>query len=132
MREVRLPESDLPIATASFLACLATILELPIEDLPRPAAGEDSGPGWRISRWLGGLGLGLARIAEPETFSWPGPWIGRAGERFVVMYGVPSGAVWDPAGDGEIDPAALEDGFLVAAADIALARPPRPAAPAAV
>ena len=41
MREVRLPDSELPLATASFLACLATILELPVEDLPRPAA--DSG-----------------------------------------------------------------------------------------
>jgi MOSC domain-containing protein YiiM len=48
------------------------------------------------------------------------------------MYGVPSGVVWDPAGgpDGsEIQPEAIEDGFIVAAADIALARPPRPTAP---
>jgi MOSC domain-containing protein YiiM len=47
------------------------------------------------------------------------------------MYGVPSGVVWDPGGDGTIDKDWIEDGYLVAAADIALALPPRPAAPAA-
>ena len=128
MREVRLPESELPPAAASFLACLATILELPFEDLPLLCAGEDP-TGWKVSRWLGGLGLGLARVAEPASFSWPGPWIAHAGGRFVVMYGVPSGVVWDPAGGPEIEPGSIEEGLLVAAADIALARPARPAAP---
>jgi MOSC domain-containing protein YiiM len=79
---------------------------------------------------LGGLGLGLARVADPASFSWPGPWIARAGGRFVVMFGVPSGVVWDPAGGSEVQPADIQDGFLVAAADIALALPPRAAAPA--
>jgi hypothetical protein len=141
MREVRLPESELPLAAASFLACLATILELAVEELPRPREGEDPATGWTVTRWLGGLGMGLVRIADPQTFSWPGPWIGRAPEpqRFVVMYGVPSGVVWDPAGAGEIDHGAgeidravIEEGFIVAATDIALARPPRPDAPAGV
>jgi hypothetical protein len=131
MREVRPPDSDLPVATATFLACLATILELAFEDLPRPSADADPATAWGMSRWLGSLGLGLARIADPPTFSWPGPWIARAGGRFVVMFGVPSGVIWDPAGGPEVESTDLEDGFLVAAADIALAMPPRPAAPAA-
>jgi hypothetical protein len=130
MREVRPPDSELPLEAASFLACLATILELSFEDLPLPSAGADPATGWGMSRWLGGLGLGLARIADPPAFSWPGPWIARTDGRFVVMFGVPSGVVWDPAGGPEVEPAGLEDGFLVAAADIALAMPPRPAAPA--
>jgi hypothetical protein len=131
MREVRPPDSDLPPATASFLACLATILELPVEVLPKPLAGEEP-TGWTVSRWLGGLGLGLAPIAGAASFSWPGPWIAHADGRFVVMYGVPSGVVWDPfggAGESEIEPEDIEDGFIVAATDIALARPARPAAP---
>jgi len=128
MREVRPPASELPLATASFLACVATILELRLEDLPVPPAGEDP-TGWTVSRWLGGLGLGLARVADAASFSWPGPWIARAGGRFVVMYGVPSGVVWDPAGGAGGSEIAPEDGFIVAAADIALARPPRPIAP---
>ncbi|HUA49573.1 MAG TPA: MOSC domain-containing protein [Solirubrobacteraceae bacterium] len=131
MREVRLADSELPVQVASFMACLATIIELPVEQLPRPAAGEDPATGWTLTRWLGGLGMGLARIADPASFAWPGPWIGRAPdpERFVVMYGVPSGVVWDPAGGPEVDRAAIEDGFIVAASDIALAMPPRPDAP---
>jgi MOSC domain len=131
MREVRPPESELPPAAASFLACLATILELPFEALPRPSGDEDAAAGWTVSRWLGGLGLGLARIADPASFSWPGPWIARVPDpqRYVVMYGVPSGVVWDPAGGSTPEPSRLEDGFIVAAGDIALAMPRRPAAP---
>ena len=132
MREVRPPESELPLETASFLACLATILELPFDQMPLPPSGESLATGWTVSRWLGGLGLGLARVADPGSFTWAGPWIGRADGRFVVMYGVPSGVVWDPAGRGEIERESIEDGFLIAAADIALAMPPRPTAPPAV
>ncbi len=135
MREVALPDSGLSLDAASFLACVATILELPLERLPEPTAGEDPATGWSVSRWLGGLGLGLAPIADPASFSWAGPWIARVsptgtwGRRCVVMYGVPSGVVWDPSGGPEIDKALIEDGFLVAAADIALARPAQPSAP---
>jgi MOSC domain-containing protein YiiM len=128
----------LPREAASFLACVATVLELDPAALPLLASDEDPATGWTVARWLGGLGLGLARVSEPQTFTWPGPWIARvqpaAGEaRFVVMYGVPSGVVWDPArqsgGDDEIESEWLTDGFLIAATDIALARPPLPEAP---
>lgn len=131
MREVRPPESEEPHEAASFVACLATILEMPFEDLPRPTPGADPATGWGMSRWLGRFGLGLARVAEPASFSWPGPWIARvsAPDRYVVMFGVPSGVVWDPAGDGVVAPDSIEDGFLVAAADIALAMPTQPAPP---
>jgi hypothetical protein len=44
------------------------------------------------------------------------------------MYGVPSGVVWDPAGDSPPDP--IDRGFVVAASDIALAVPTPAAAPA--
>jgi MOSC domain-containing protein YiiM len=103
------------------------------------------------SRWLGGLGLGLVPIAEPQSFSWPGPWLARvrpphddlgdidrtasrtsqAGSqsRFVVMFGVPSGVVWDPLDLGPVQNDWIQDGFLVAAADIALARPQPATAP---
>jgi MOSC domain-containing protein YiiM len=121
---------------ATFLACVATILELPLDRLPRPPDGEDPATGWTLSRWLGGLGLGLVPIARPASFQWPGPWIARVRapdtpvRRSVVMYGVPSGVVWDPGGDGEVEPDWIEDGFVIAAGDIALALPPRPEAPA--
>lgn len=130
---------ELPREAASFLACVATVLELDPAALPQLAAAEDPATGWTVARWLGGLGLGLARLAEPQTFTWAGPWIARvqppaAQARFVVMYGVPSGVVWDPArqreGDDEVKSEWLTHGFVIAATDIALARPPLPAAPA--
>lgn len=54
------------------------------------------------------------------------------------MYGVPSGVVWDPVGmqggrAGTADPpnGTIVEGFLLAAADIALAMPPRTPSPVA-
>ena len=88
-------------------------------------------------------------MADAASFSWPGPWIALIAapsseqRRAVVMYGVPSGMVWDPTGasapdreespDDDYVPASpggeIVEGFLIAAADIALAMPPRPSVP---
>jgi MOSC domain-containing protein len=111
---------------------VATILELRFEDLPRPQPDEDPATGWTVTRWLGGLGVGLVPVADPDSFSWPGPWIARLRTRLrdlrsVVMYGVPSGVVWDPAGLADASDTEIADGFLIGAADIALAMPARPA-----
>jgi hypothetical protein len=128
-------DPNLPLEQASFLACLATILEMSPARLPRPSPDEDVNNGWGISRWLGGLDLGIVPIADPSSFSWPGPWLAQvcaadeSPQRFVVMFGTPSGVVWDPAGDGDIDLERIERGFLIAASDIALARPKLPVAP---
>lgn len=116
------------------MACVATILELPFDVVPEPAGDEDV-VGWRVMRWLGGLGLGLVPVADIASFSWAGPWIARVRpdrqgvRRAVVMYGVPSGVAWDPSGATGVEDWRLEDGFVIAALDVALARPPRPAAP---
>ncbi len=128
-------QPGLSLEQSTFLACLATVLELAPERLPTLSPEEDPASGWTVTRWLGSLGLGIARIAEASKFSWAGPWIARvqppegAQRRFVVMFGVPSGAVWDPAGDGEVDNETLVDGFVLAAGDIALAMPRLPPAP---
>jgi hypothetical protein len=132
MREV---ESSGSSESATFAACLATILELPLDAVPQLPPGEDVA-GWRISRWLGGLGLGLVGVSDAASFSWAGPWIGRvrpAGATdhlAVVMYGVPSGVAFDPADATAEDGWRLEGGYVVAALDIALARPAAPRAPA--
>jgi hypothetical protein len=137
VKEVGFTDSDLPVETASFVACLATILELPLASVPSLSSDEDPATGWTVSRWLGERGLGLARIADPTSFSWPGPWIARVRapakghRRSVVMFGVPSGVVWDPSGGPAVANIGLEDGFVVAAADIALALPTQGVAPAA-
>jgi hypothetical protein len=140
MNPTPLPGVARSLEADSFLACLASVIELGPEPLPVIGADEDPAAGFNVSRWLGSLGLGLARIADPPTFTWAGPWIARvnppvqadAGStRFVVMFGVPSGVIWDPAGAAqEIFNQWLTHGFVVAAGDIALARPERPSAPA--
>ncbi|HLY51126.1 MAG TPA: MOSC domain-containing protein [Solirubrobacteraceae bacterium] len=122
---------------------MATILELGIDELPRPRPNEDPATGFTVTRWLGSLGLGLVPVASPASFSWPGPWIARLGDpareelHSVVMYGVPSGIVWDPEAGSDAPSkgrdqlaSSIADGFLVAATDIALARPGQPSADA--
>ena len=138
MKEVSLDTSRLPVETATFVACLATILEMRPEDDPAarrprripPRAGPSC-------RWLGGLALGLVPVVDPASFAWAGPWIARvradgAAPRAVVMYGIPSGVAWDPSGVTETEGWAIEDGFVVAPLDVALAPPPRAAAPGGV
>ena len=135
MKEVGIDAHRGALEETSLAACLATVLELPLESVPRPGAGHDPALGWPTSRWLGGLGMGIVPIAEPRSFSWPGPWIARVcppgGEaRYVVMFGVPSGVVWDPTGAAAFEHDWIEAGFIIAASDIALARPKPPVQPA--
>ena len=133
MRFADLAPARIP-AAESLTAVIAAILEADPTTMPVFEGGDPAAVGM-VSRWLGRLGLGAVRVADPAAFSWPGPWIARirppdGDERFVLMYGVPSGAIWDPAGDGApVDNAWVVDGYLLAAADIALARPPLPEAP---
>jgi hypothetical protein len=137
MKPVSPPTTGPDPETGSFLACVASVIELRPGELPEVPAGEDAASGFTVSRWLGSLGLGLARIAEPSRFSWAGPWIARVqppnsdDARYVVMFGVPSGVIWDPLGGAdEVINDWLTHGYLIAAGDIALATPTRPAAPA--
>ena len=133
MREVA-PDSGTPASeAATFAACIATILELEYGEVPPPDPGEEL-PGWRTMRWLGGLGVGLVPVGDAATFQWAGPWIGLvdAGDgerRAVVMYGVPSGVVWDPGEGATSDEPELVGGFVLAALDVAEARPALPESP---
>ena len=65
-----------PSEASTFAACLATILELDHGDVPVPEPDEEL-PGWRTTRWLGGLGLGLVPVADAPKAS-PGPAPGSA------------------------------------------------------
>jgi MOSC domain-containing protein YiiM len=137
MHDVEIDDPLPDVETASFRACLASILEFSLDEVPLPGAAGDPARDPTISRWVAGLGLGLVQVAEPRTFEWGGPWMARvqqpeAPSRFLIMYGHPSGVVWDPAHRGAIDHEWIDEGFLVAAADIALARPPAPATPTGI
>ena len=83
--------------------------------------------------WLAERGLGLVPIMDAAGFSWAGPWIARrpahdgGGPRAVVMFGVPSGAIWDPADTAD----EILDGFVIAPLDFT-AWPPERAADAGI
>ena len=84
-----------------------------------PDPEPDSDPLLGIRQWLAERNLGLVPVADPAGFDWPGHWIARVRTRgddhAVVMFGSPSGPLYDPcgalAGNGTI----VEGWLLVAA-----------------
>lgn len=103
---------------AELGSALAEILGEP----PPPAEGD---PLVFHRQWLGGRNLGLVPIAEPASFEWPGPWVARvrAGndDHAVVLFGSPSGPIFDPAGSLAAG-GAIEQGWIVAPLDLHLPR----------
>jgi len=103
---------------STLAACIAHVAGASATDVPLDQEEQRA--------WLAERGLGLVPVHDAGTFSWAGPWIARrpardgSGPRAVVMFGVPSGAMWDPAGTTD----EILDGSLLAALDIA-AWPPR-------
>ena len=97
--------------TRGFAACLASVTEVPVTELPRPGDDlADALGAWRS--WLAGHGSGLVPIADPVRFQWAGWWIavvedpgGRHADRVevaVLAFGTPPGVVLSPQ-----DPALL-------------------------
>jgi len=97
--DVDLPEDQtVPEPTRSFAACVASVTETPIVDVPQPSADL---PGaiahWRS--WLAGRGAGLVTLAKPASFGWPGYWLAVVGQpgpdavtgdaTVVLMFGTP-------------------------------------------
>jgi len=76
---------------SAFGSCLGYLLG--VEDVPPsdPVAAR----GWPAER-----NLGLVPVRDPGGFTWPGPFLARlAGPgEWVVMFGVPPGVLFDPAG----------------------------------
>ena len=117
-----------------MIACLASILELDVHEVPVP--GEGHPEPWTVWRnWLAQRGLGLVPIAEPAGFDWPGPWLAMlradaegGGLIGAVAFGSPPGVAWNPLGGPEAFEA-VQSGYLIAPADVALWSPPPAAAP---
>jgi hypothetical protein len=126
MRTAALPASGAPMSR-SVAACLASILEVDVDEVPVPEEGHPEP--WTVWRnWLAQRGLGLVPIAEPGSFNWPGPWLallraaGDGGRIAAVAFGAPPGLAWSPLGGPEAFDA-VEAGYLVAPADVALWAP---------
>lgn len=109
-------EAELPRAPAAgtltrgFAACLASVTEVPVTELPVPPGDLPQALGaWRT--WLAGRGSGLVPIADPVRFQWAGWWVAvvqtpdsdptgtsPAAETgiAVVAFGTPPGIVLSP------------------------------------
>src|SRR3712207_6886457 len=73
-----------------------------------------------IGQWLASRNLGLVPVASPESFEWPGRFLGlrRDSSTWAVFFGVPPGIVYDPMAepDGKKD-AAVDAAFVLAEHD---------------
>lgn len=97
MREVSTSVGD---AVTGFVADLTGH---PKSDLPRAGDGGDDWLGV-LRQWLARAHYGLVSIASPETFAWPGHWIGivespagRDESVGLLLFGSPSAVIASPA-----------------------------------
>src|SRR3712207_729356 len=74
-----------------------------------------------IGQWLALRNLGLVPVASPETFEWPGRFLGlkRDSSTWALFFGVPPGIVYDPMAepDGKKD-VAVEAAYVLAKHDL--------------
>jgi MOSC domain-containing protein YiiM len=82
-----------------------------------PLAAADSPKDWATIRAeLAGRNLGLVRVADTRSFSWPGCWLAivEEGGEFQagVMYGSPSAPVWPEGFTGKV-----QEGYVLAPFD---------------
>src|SRR5690349_14225034 len=135
MIEVELPVGDrVPELVRSFAACVASVLETPVGDVPLPEADlPGAAAHWRS--WLAGRGLGLVALARPATFTWPGYWLAVLGQpgpaadvddrRAVLLFGTPSGVVLSPQDPSLLGRAAADlpvrEGYVLSGLDPAAA-----------
>ncbi len=135
--DVDLPDDEaVPQLVRSFAACLASVLETPVDVVPQPRADlQGAIAHWRS--WLAGRDAGLVSIAKPVRFNWPGYWlavlgdtgpVGRTDRRTaVLMFGTPSGVVLSPQEPHLLGVAATDlpvrEGYVVCALDPASTAP---------
>ena len=107
MKDVEIPAGSLADElTRGFAACLASVTETPVSELPLPSSGLRHALGaWRT--WLAARGFGLVPIADPATFQWAGWWIASVRNDnngappspngiAVLAFGTPPGVVLSP------------------------------------
>jgi MOSC domain-containing protein YiiM len=127
MLEVGLSPDTVPPISGSFRLCLASVLEIPIGEVPQ----QDENLGAAVTQWrtwLAGRGVGLVPIANASRFQWPGYWIAvldgtpeTKEHAAVLMFGSPSGVVLSPQNSALLGRAAADlpvaEGYVVASFD---------------
>jgi MOSC domain-containing protein YiiM len=144
MIEVDLPDAEsIPELVRSFAACLASVTETSVAEVPLPRADlRGAFAHWRS--WFAGRGAGLVAIAKPAAFNWPGYWLAVLGEddpgpaadktTAVLMFGSPSGVVLSPQDPNLLGRAAsdlpVKEGYVLSGLDPASIAAPRSRPPA--
>jgi hypothetical protein len=135
------PGPDAGALARGFAACLASVTEVPVTDLPQPDDDLAHALGaWRS--WLAEHGSGLVPIADPVRFQWAGWWIavvadqpGSAENRqtdgaevAVLAFGTPPGVVLSPQAPALLGRATadlrIREAYAVASLDPVLHRQP--------
>ncbi|SNR35785.1 MOSC domain-containing protein [Blastococcus mobilis] len=138
MIDVELPPGPAAGALArGFAACLASVTEVPVTDLPRPGDDLTHALGaWRT--WLAEQGSGLVPIADPVRFQWAGWWIAVVEDPVcagaeethvaVLAFGTPPGVVLSPQTPALLGRATadlrIREAYAVASLDPVLHRQP--------
>lgn len=98
----------------SLRACVAHMLDIDVSEVPTKREAN-------MGQWLALRNLGLVPVASPETFEWPGRFLGlkRDSSTWAVFFGVPPGVVYDPMAepDGKRDSATMDAAFVLAQQD---------------
>jgi hypothetical protein len=138
MIDVALPDGPAPALVRGLAACLSSVTEVPLAELPAPGDGPVTHALGAWKGWLAGRGSGLVPIDDPRSFQWAGWWIavvdgsdsvlaaGPQRQVAVVAFGTPPGVVLSPQDPGLLGRATVDldisSAFAVASLD-----PVRPA-----
>jgi hypothetical protein len=116
MLDPELPEEALGSRiVGSFRACLSSVLEIPVNEVPQHDDDVRSAVA-RWQTWLAGRGVGPVPVADAARFHWPGYWIAVLGatrqfaeQAAVLMFGTPAGVVLSPQSSALLGRAADSD-----------------------
>jgi len=98
----------------SLRVCVAHVLDIDVSEVPTKREAN-------IGQWLVSRNLGLVPVASPESFEWPGRFLGLRSDSssWAVFFGVPPGIVYDPLAEPgeEKQDATVEAAFVLAEHD---------------
>jgi hypothetical protein len=99
---------------SSLRACIAHMLDIDVSQVPTKREAN-------MGQWLALRNLGLVPVASPETFEWPGLFLGlkRDSSTWAILFGVPPGIIYDPMAEpDEKKDVAVEAAFVLAKHDL--------------
>jgi hypothetical protein len=97
----------------SLRACVAYMLGTDVSEVPTKWEAN-------MGQWLALRNLGLVPVATPETFEWPGRFLGLRSDSstWAVFFGVPPGIVYDPMAEPDVKmEVAVDAAFVLAKHD---------------